>query len=277
MRGTKFGCGAGFCAACTVLIDGRSTKACQTATEWAVGKAITTVEGASGPVANAVRSAWHRGNVVQCGYCQPGQTLAAMALLESDPSPDDAAIDMSMNGNMCRCGTYPRIRTAIKEASAMLAAGTDPGELVAPPEPESGRLTAAEMLDPVHPYVRIRQDGIVVVHSSQIEMGQGIHTGLATVVAEELDADFDAVRVLNAANGSGPNGDVYGNPELGGAFQIPGASNSTQGSSMRYRKAAAQARARLVAAAAEAWEVAAQDIEIDSGVIRHPAGKQAAF
>ena len=79
MHGTKFGCGAGFCAACTVLIDGRNTKSCQTATERAVDKAVTTVEGASGPVVDAVRDAWHRGNVVQCGYCQPGQTLAAVA------------------------------------------------------------------------------------------------------------------------------------------------------------------------------------------------------
>ena len=85
LHGTKFGCGAGFCAACTVLIDGRNTKSCQTATERAVGKAVTTVEGASGPVVDAVRDAWHRGNVVQCGYCQPGQTLAAVSLLESNP------------------------------------------------------------------------------------------------------------------------------------------------------------------------------------------------
>ena len=88
MAGTKFGCGAGFCAACTVLIDGRNQKSCQTATERAVGKAITTVEGASGPVVDAVRSAWHSGNVVQCGYCQPGQTLGAVSLLESNlPQP----------------------------------------------------------------------------------------------------------------------------------------------------------------------------------------------
>src|SRR3954454_12446658 len=184
LDGTKFGCGAGFCAACTVLIDGRNTKSCQTTVERAVGTQVTTVEGVSSPAARAVRDAWHRANVVQCGYCQPGQTLAAMALLESDPAPDDAAIDMSMNGNMCRCGTYPRIRSAIKDAASMLDAGTDPGELAAPSEPESARLTAEEALDPVHPYVRIRQDGTVVVHSSQIEMGQGIHTGLATVVAE---------------------------------------------------------------------------------------------
>src|SRR3954452_18139776 len=81
LHGTKFGCGAGFCAACTVLIDGRNQKAWQIATERTVGKPVTTVEGASGPAIDAVRSAWHRGNVVQCGYCQPGQSLAAVALL----------------------------------------------------------------------------------------------------------------------------------------------------------------------------------------------------
>src|SRR5712672_3414396 len=105
LSGTKFGCGAGFCAACTVLMDGKNTKSCQTAAERAVGKTITTVEGAAGPVVDAVRDAWYEGNVVQCGYCQPGQTLAAVALLEANPAPDDAAIDASMTGNLCRCGT----------------------------------------------------------------------------------------------------------------------------------------------------------------------------
>src|SRR6201982_4134550 len=98
-HGVKFGCGAGFCAACTVLIDGRNMKSCQTPTERAVGKAVTTVEGASGPVVNAVRDAWHRGNVVQCGYCHAGEPLAAVALLESNPSPNDTAIDDWMGGN----------------------------------------------------------------------------------------------------------------------------------------------------------------------------------
>jgi aerobic-type carbon monoxide dehydrogenase small subunit (CoxS/CutS family) len=276
-RGTKFGCGGGFCAACTVLVDGRNTKSCQTATERAVGKMITTVEGAAGPVVDAVRSAWYQGNVVQCGYCQPGQTLAAVALLEKNPAPDDSAIDDWMSGNLCRCGTYPRIRSAIHAAAAMLAAGEHPAPLVAKPEPEVRRLTAEEMADPVHPYIRIRQDGTVVAFSTQIEMGQGIHTGLATIVAEELDADFDSVRVVNAANGVGPTGDVYGNPDVGSAFQITGASNSMKGFWMRYRLVAAQARARLVAAAAEAWAVPVAEVKIDNGVLRHPNGSRATF
>src|SRR5205807_5661955 len=140
-----------------------------------------------------------------------------------------------------------------------LAAGTDPGPLTAPSEPEVHRMTPEEMADPVHPYVRVRDDGTIVVFCTQIEMGQGIHTGFATLVAEELDADFDSIRVVNAANGAGPNGDVYGNPDAGGAMQITGASNSMKGFWVRYRLAAAQARARLVVAAAEAWEVPAAE------------------
>jgi isoquinoline 1-oxidoreductase beta subunit len=277
VHGVKFGCGAGWCAACTVLLDGRNTKSCQTATERAVGKDVVTVEAASGPVVDAVRDAWHRGNVVQCGYCQPGQTLAAVALLGSNPSPDDAAVGEWMSGNLCRCGTYARIRAAIHDAAAILAAGDDPGPLTAPPEPEVHRLTAEEMADPVHPYVRVREDGTIVVLSAQIEMGQGVHTGLATLVAEELDADFDSVRVVNAANGVGPNGDVYGNPATGGVYQWTGGSNSIKGSFLRYRTAGAQARARLVAAAADAWQVPPGEVAVDRGVLSHPSGKQASF
>ncbi|HET6752893.1 MAG TPA: 2Fe-2S iron-sulfur cluster-binding protein [Jiangellaceae bacterium] len=222
LHGTKFGCGAGFCAACTVLIDGRNTKSCQTATERALGKAVTTVEGASGPVVDAVRSAWHRGNVVQCGYCQPGQTLAAVSLLESVPSPDDVKIDEWMSGNLCRCGTYPRIRAAIHDAALTLTAGPEPDPLTAPAEPEFRRLTPEEAADPVHPYIRIREDGTIVAYSSQIEMGQGIHTGLATIVAEELDADFDSVRVVNASNGAARPATCTGTPTSVARSRSPG-------------------------------------------------------
>ncbi len=277
MHGTKYGCGIGYCAACTVLIDGRNTKSCQTPAGRAAGKAITTVEGASGPVIDAVRDAWHRGNVVQCGYCQGGQTLAAAALLEADRSPDDATVDRWMNGNLCRCGTYPRIRHAIREAADTLTAGRDPQPLTAVPDLEMQPLTPEELADPVHPYVRIGQDGTVVAYSNQIEMGQGAHTGLATIVAEELDADFASVRVVNAANGARPGGDVYGTPAGGGLIQLTGASTSTKGFWDRYRLAAAQARARLAAAAAEAWQVPAEEVEISSGVLLHASGKRAGF
>jgi hypothetical protein len=145
-----------------------------------------------------------------------------------------------MSGNLCRCGTYPRIRAAIHAAAGTLSKGPVPAPLIAPDEIEDRRLTPGELLDPVHPYVRIHSGGTVVAYSSQIEMGQGSHTGLATIVAEELDADFDSVRVVNAANGAGPNGDVYRNPDLGSAFQLTGASNSMKGSWVRYRLAAAQ-------------------------------------
>ena len=277
LHGTKFGCGAGFCAACTVLIDGRNTKSCQTRAEQAVGKRITTVEGASGPVVDAVRDAWHRGNVVQCGYCQPGQTLAAVSLLGADPAPDDAKIDEWMSGNLCRCGTYPRIRAAIHEAAGTLVAGPEPEPLIAPAEPEVHRLTPEEIADPVHPYIRIHEDRTIVAYASQIEMGQGVHTGLATIIAEELDADFDSVRVVNAANGGGPPKDVYGHPDAGGAFQYTGASSSTRAFWARYPLVAAQARARLTAAAAELWAVPADEVVFDRGVARHASGREATF
>ncbi|HEY2476168.1 MAG TPA: molybdopterin cofactor-binding domain-containing protein [Candidatus Cybelea sp.] len=276
LRGTKFGCGAGYCAACTVLIDGRNTKSCQTATERAVGKQITTVEGASGNVADAVRNAWHLGNVVQCGYCQPGQTLAAIALLESNPSPDDTVISRWMNGNLCRCGTYPRIRQAIHAAAETLASKQPVEKFTAQTELDLPLLTQDEKSDPIHPYVRIKPDGAIVVYSSQIEMGQGAHTGLATIVAEELDADFDSIRVVDAANGASASGDVYGNPFSGG-FQITGASTSTRSFWQRYRKVAARARARLIAAAAAAWQVPAEEIQTESGVLLHAGGKRATY
>ncbi len=276
MHGTKFGCGVGYCAACTVLLDGKNTKSCQTAAERAVGKSIVTVEGVSGPVVDAVRDAWYRGNVVQCGYCQPGQTLAAISLLESNPAPDNATIAMWMNGNLCRCGTYPRIKEAIRVAAETLASGVHPQSLTARPEPDIAPLSPEDLADTVRPYIQIKPDGTVLVFSSQLEMGQGAHTGLAAIVAEELDADFDSIQVVNAANGATPNGDVYGNL-VGGGFQITGGSNSTRTFWARYRLVAAQARARLVGAASETWGVSPAEVEIDSGVVSHSSGKRANF
>ena len=122
MTGTKFGCGIGACGACTVHIDGSPARACQTALSDVAGRQVTTIEGVSGKVAHAVQSAWQKLDVVQCGYCQSGQIMSAIALLTDTPKPTDADIDNAMDGNVCRCATYHRIRAAIHAASAELGA-----------------------------------------------------------------------------------------------------------------------------------------------------------
>ncbi len=122
MTGTKFGCGMALCGACTVYLDGTPTRSCITPLAALAGKKITTIEGLGGKVAQAVQSAWERIDVPQCGYCQSGQVLAATALLTANPKPSDADIDTAMSGNLCRCGTYQRIRAAIHDAAKSLEA-----------------------------------------------------------------------------------------------------------------------------------------------------------
>ena len=120
--GTKYGCGIGACGACTVLLDGVATRACQTTVAKAVGHRVTTIEGVRGKVAKAVQAAWQKLDVVQCGYCQSGQIISAIGLLSNTPKPTDAQIDDAMDGNVCRCATYVRIRAAIHEAASNLSA-----------------------------------------------------------------------------------------------------------------------------------------------------------
>ena len=118
MTGTKFGCGMALCGACTVHVDGQPTRSCVTPASAVAGKKITTIEGIGAtPMGKAVQNAWLALNVPQCGYCQSGQIMSATALLQAHPTPSDADIDAAMAGNICRCGTYPRIRAAIKQAA----------------------------------------------------------------------------------------------------------------------------------------------------------------
>jgi isoquinoline 1-oxidoreductase alpha subunit len=121
LTGTKYGCGMALCGACTVHIDGQATRSCVLPISALQGKNVTTIEGLDGKVAKAVQDAWVEISVPQCGYCQSGQVLAATALLTKNKKPTDAEIDDSMSGNICRCGTYPRIRTAIHKAADRLS------------------------------------------------------------------------------------------------------------------------------------------------------------
>jgi isoquinoline 1-oxidoreductase subunit alpha len=117
LTGTKFGCGQALCGACTVHVDGTAVRACQTPLSAIEGAKITTIEGLSAAGEHPVQVAWRELNVAQCGYCQPGQIMQAASLLKETPQPSDDDIDTAMSGNLCRCGTYPRIRAAIKQAA----------------------------------------------------------------------------------------------------------------------------------------------------------------
>jgi isoquinoline 1-oxidoreductase alpha subunit len=122
LMGTKFGCGIAQCGACTVHLDGKPARSCVLPVSAVGTRAITTIEGVGEtPQGKAVQAAWLATEVIQCGYCQSGQIMSAAALLARNPKPDDAAIDAAMSGNICRCGTYPRIRAAIKRAAGLPA------------------------------------------------------------------------------------------------------------------------------------------------------------
>ena len=124
LTGTKYGCGRAQCGACTVHVDGAAEFSCSVKVADVAGRRVATIEGlsASNAVVKAVKSAWIDKDVVQCGYCQPGQVMAAVALLAKNGSPSDAQIDEALDGNLCRCGTYPRIREAVRAAAATLSA-----------------------------------------------------------------------------------------------------------------------------------------------------------
>jgi isoquinoline 1-oxidoreductase subunit alpha len=123
LTGTKFGCGAALCGACTVHIDGQPARSCSTVMKSVAGKRITTIEGLSADGTHAVQRAWIESDVPQCGYCQSGQIMSAAALLARKPTPTDADIDEAMRGNLCRCGTYQSIREAIHRAAASQVSG----------------------------------------------------------------------------------------------------------------------------------------------------------
>lgn len=122
LTGTKYGCGVAQCGACTVHLDGMNRRSCVTPVGMVAGRSVTTIEGASGKVADAVKAAWVQIDVPQCGFCQSGQVMSAIGLLTAKPKPSDKDIDAAMAGNICRCATYVRIRQAIKDAAGVKGA-----------------------------------------------------------------------------------------------------------------------------------------------------------
>lgn len=136
LKGSKFGCGMGLCGACSMLVDGQSTRTCILPVAAVINRDVVTIEGLGNPeITSVVQQAWIDGNVPQCGYCQSGQIVSATALLKNNPNPSDSDIDNAMSGNICRCGTYPRIKAAIKHAASSLAQG-------------KGQLQAVQMFEP---------------------------------------------------------------------------------------------------------------------------------
>lgn len=120
LTGTKYGCGKALCGACTVHVDGQAVRSCVIPVSSVAAKGVTTIEGIDGKVASAVLASWQKLDVAQCGFCQPGQVMSAAALLSTNKTPTDADIDAAMTGNICRCGTYGRIRAAIHDAAQTL-------------------------------------------------------------------------------------------------------------------------------------------------------------
>ena len=271
LTGTKFGCGISRCGACTVHVDGEAVRSCVTPVSAVVGKKVITIEGLSMDGRHPVQQAWIADEVPQCGYCHSGQIMSAAALLAKIPKPTDADIDEAMSGNLCRCGTYQRIRRAIHRAAGMmeisggLAHGfhSSPGGIQRPSIVESSEVA-------LNAFVRVGKEGGITIVVNKSEMGQGVYTALPMLVAEELECDWAEVRVESA-----PVDPVYNRTNLG--FQMTGGSSSVYSEWDRLRKVGASAREMLIAAAAETWKIEKSRCRAENGVVIHPGGERLTY
>ncbi len=261
LTGTKYGCGIGMCGSCTVHIDGNARRSCQVPLGDARGKRITTIEGL--PADHFVKRAWIEEQVPQCGYCQPGQIMQAAALLSEESNPSEDWIIKGMEGVLCRCGTYPRIKCAIRRAveenkkgksASSLGAG-DCGSTMEKASPNRHGFSP-------NAWLLITPDNIITVTVGKSEMGQGVFTSLPMIVADEIEADWKQVRVKTA-----PAGKEYKDPVWG--MQTTGGSTSIRHMFEPLRKASAAAREMLVSAAAETWGVPIHECEAYRGTVRH--------
>lgn len=252
LKGTKYGCGAGACGACLVLLDGEPNHACMVPLARVGRRAVTTIEGL--PAEHPLIRAWVAQQVPQCGYCQPAQILAAAALLARSPHPSDAEIDAAMAGVLCRCGSYPRVRAAIHAVARGAYGGT------LGPLPELLTDLPADAGTRMNDWIWINAAGTATVMINHSEMGQGALTGLAQIFAEELDVGLERLRTVFA-----PADPRYRNGLWG--EQFTGGSSSIRGEWTRLREFAAKTRLRLVQAAARRWGVPAEQCRAEAGVV----------
>ena len=261
LTGTKYGCGIGMCGSCTVHIDGKARRSCQVPVRNAQGKRITTIEGL--PEDHPLIRAWIEEQVPQCGYCQPGQIMQAAALLSEESNPSEDWVMKGMEGVLCRCGTYPRIKRAIRRAIGGEQKGISASSLGAG-DWDSAMGKASPIGDGFSPNASllITPDNIVTVIVGKSEMGQGVSTSLPMIVADEIEADWKQVRVKMA-----PAREEYRDPVWG--MQTTGGSTSIRHMFWPLRKASAAAREMLVSAAAQTWAVPIHECEAYRGTVRH--------
>jgi len=256
LKGAKYGCGVGVCGACVVLIDGKPNHSCMVPLARVRDRKVVTIEGLAAD--HPVVQAWIAEQVPQCGYCQPAQILSAVALIEQRRSPGDSDIDAAMAGVLCRCGTYARIRRAVRAACNRQAAASPLPRL-----PELLTDAPSDAGTALNEWIWINAANTVTLMVNHSEMGQGTLTALAALAAEELDADIERVRTVFA-----PAEARYENGYFGGA-QFTGGSSSIRGEWTRLRTAAAKTRTRLVEAAARLWGVDADTCCAERGSVVH--------
>jgi nicotinate dehydrogenase subunit B len=296
LTGAKYGCGEGACGACTVLVEGKPVHACVTPLSEVIGHSVTTIEGlASGGALLPIQRAFVEESAMQCGYCTPAMILAAGALLAGNPDPDEQQIKAALNGNVCRCGVYPRIVRAVRRASTIIR-NSEPGL------PTEGR-QAAELPHAAKPgrrpwdlvtpkkrdYFEALSDGLVVIlppestgawsasggawlhvgatgmntaFTGKVDVGQDNRTALSQLVAEELRVDVANVRMVM--------GDTDVCPYDIGTF----GSRSMPDAGSSLRKTAASARRLLVAMAASRWKVNARGLSAADGVVSDRSGRR---
>jgi nicotinate dehydrogenase subunit B len=295
LTGAKYGCGEGVCGACTVLVDGRPVRACVTSSSEVIGQSVTTIEGLASGTLHPLQRAFVEESAMQCGYCTPAMILAACALLAGNLDPDEQEIKAALNGNVCRCGTYPRVVRAVRRASAIVR-DSEPGvpaEPVQTVELQSAASPGRRPWDLVTPkkrdYFDALSDGLVVIlppdstgawsasggawlhvgasglttaFTGKVDVGQDNRTALSQLVAEELRIDVANVRMVM--------GDTDVCPYDIGTF----GSRSMPDAGLSLRKAAASARRLLVAMAASRWKVNAPGLMAAGGVVRDRSGRR---